>query len=133
MNRKQQAMGAEDVSERGEYAVQRNRITVVIALLLSFLLACFVWVVVMNLECTETLPLSLVDAPADPSVEYELSAEGLAVKGAAVNMKNGSIGVRIPAGAVPGESYRLTEADLVLPEGVETVVPLDLVLTVRAK
>ena len=43
-----------------------------------------------------------------------------------------TIGVVVPQGAVPGV-YTLTEADLVLPAGVQLTKPLTMTLTVSAK
>ena len=133
MNRKSNLQNANaEALENSEYAVRRNRRFDLIALLISFLVAILVWIVIMNLESTEELSLSL--SQNDPALCYELSCTEIQVRGRLADIKGcDAVTVKLPEGLSAGDCYALSEKDLCLPEGVALACPLDLFVTVRQK
>ena len=133
MNRKNTVLNAEsEVLESGEYAVKRNRRSGVIAAILCLILSLFVWVLVMNAE--ETKRLELVTPAADAAYSYELSASELEVHGKLIHLRDlEEIKISLPEDLTAGESYTLTEANLVLPAGVKPAGAVEIQLTVTAK
>lgn len=120
-----------DMHEDTDFTVQRSRSVRMIAAVLCILLAVLVWLVVIQLEQTDTFKLSLTGAPH----QYicVLSDTMIDVRGTALVLKEvDTIEVICPAIEAPG-TYLLTASDLKLPEGVTLAEELVLTLTVIAK
>lgn len=120
-----------DMHEDTDFTVQRSRSVKIIAAVLCILLAVLVWLVVIQLEQTDTFKLSLKGAPH----QYicVLSDTMIDVKGTALVLKEiDTIEVICPTIDAPG-TYQLTASDLQLPEGVTLAEELVLTLTVIAK
>ncbi len=115
-----------------EYVVRRSRLSDVIAIIVCIALALTVWVMVMNTEDSDHVFTKVLE-PASPYT-YELSLEHLEVKGSVSALRHATwIGVRIPEEAVAPGVYQLTEADLIIPQGVRLAEPLNMTLTVSEK
>ena len=114
-----------------EYVVRRSRLSDIIAVIVCIALALMVWTFVMNTEDTDQILTKVVNP--DPSYTYELSVEYVEVHGTVAALRNADfVSVRLPEGVAPGQ-YELDGDDLILPEGVRLVEPIQLTLTVRAK
>ena len=115
-----------------EYVVRRSRVSNVIAIVVCIALALTVWVMVMNTQDSDHIFTKVLE-PSD-AYTYELSLEHLEVEGSVAALRHAtSIGVVIPEEAVAPGVYTLTEADLVIPQGVRLAEPLNMTLTVKAK
>ena len=101
----------------------------VLAAAVCLLIAVLVWVSIMNAQDTDYIPV-YVENPQS-NVSYEFSADDVQVQGKVSALKHlTEINVYVPEG-LPSGTYRLTEADLNLPDGVHPVGDLKLTLTVE--
>ena len=102
-----------------------------LAALACVLIALVVWVCVMNAHDTDYIPLRVYNPQS--GVTYEFSADNLQVEGRVSALKDLTvISIVLPEG-LPFGTYRLTEADLNLPDGVHPADDLQLTLTVRGE
>ena len=131
MNRKNIDLVQEGEQQKsGEYAVRRSRWTDVIAALVCIVLAFAVWLLVMSRTDNDYFLLEVADPAA--GYTYSFSTTHLEVKGSVADLRaTDSVAVRVPATA-PG-TYEVTEADLILPDGISLVSTLKLTVTVSAK
>ena len=121
-----------DMHEGTDFTVRRTRSTNVIAAVLCIMLAVALWLVVMQLEQTDTVALSLKGAP--DAYTCVLSDTMIDVKGKTLALKGiDVIEVACPAWISAPGTYSLTAADLKLPEGVVLAEELVLTVTVSAK
>ena len=132
MNRKHTQ---ENITDNGEYAVRHSRKRDIVAAVICLLLAFVVWLLVMNVDSTAKVTLTL-EGESEAYV-YTLSEEELEVAGTVVSLKAAqqeSIILKIPAdmATVPGR-YEIKLQQLVLPEGVALTSLPELTLTVTAK
>lgn len=121
-----------DMHEDTDFTVQRSRSSKIIAAVLCILLAVLVWLVVIQLEQTDTFKLSLNGAPE----QYicVLSDTMIDVKGTALALREiDTIQVTCPKMINAPGTYQLTVGDLHLPEGVTLAEELVLTLTVLPK
>ena len=134
MNRKHVDTTDELEQQSGsEYTVKSNSRASVIAAVICLLLAVLVWITVMSR--TDSDYLSVYVADRQEGYVYELSADMIKVEGKVADLRLAKeIGVRLPENAGVGE-YKLSdgELELVLPEGVQLSVDIDLTVTVKAK
>ncbi len=121
-----------DVHEDTDFTVRRSRSSNVIAAVLCILLAVVVWLVVMQLEQTDTVSLSLKGVP--DGYVCVLSDTMIDVRGTALTLKNvDTIEVVYPKWIRSPGTYYLTATDLSLPEGVTLAEELVLTVTMVAK
>ena len=132
MNRKENAPQNDiEKQKSGEYAVHRSYRSNIIGAVICLLLAFVVWLLVMSSEDSDYVATRVLEPQA--GYTYTLSAVHLEVEGTVADLRHADyIGVRLPEGVKPGV-YELTEADLVLPEGVHLALPLSMTLTVEAE
>lgn len=113
--------------------VHKRVFTTLLALGVCLVLALFVWIVVMNSEGSDYVTVRL---PEKDGVMYELSASEVEVEAAMVQLKQLKyIELSLPeeaANATKG-TFSLTEADLILPEGVRLAGQWNATLTVAEK
>ena len=131
-------MNKKDILKNDEFEQQEGEAVVhaahrshwdLLALLLCLALAFVVWLCVMNATDTDYVRLELTGT--QEGTEYELSADGILVEGTISALKGlNAIEVRVPDYANEPGRYRLTEADLDLPEGIYPEGELRLTLTV---
>lgn len=118
--------------EDTDFTVRRSHASRVIAALLCILLAVAVWLVVIQLEHTDTVKLSLKGAPEQYACV--LSDTMIDVKGTVLDLKKiDAIEVICPAYINAPGTYLLTVSDLQLPDGVTLAEELVITLTVIAK
>ena len=121
-----------NVREDTNFTVRRTRSSGVIAAVLCLLLAVIVWLVVMQLEQTDTVGLSLKNAP--DAYTCVLSDTMVDVRGTALALKAlDTVEVVFPAWISAPGTYTLTAKDLDLPEGVVLAEELLLTVTVSEK
>ena len=119
-------------TETGEYALPRNRRANVIAAIVCLLLALAVWVLVMNAEDSNYVPVTLRDAPE--GYECVLSDSVIEVQGSVHYLKMAdAVEVIFPEDITGPGTYQLELEDLVLPEGVSLKGGMNLTLTVTRK
>ena len=113
--------------------VHKRVFSTLLALGVCLVLALFVWIVVMNSEGSDYVTVRL---PEKDGVIYELSASEVKVEAAMVQLKQLEyIELSLPeaaANATKG-TFSLTEADLILPEGVRLAGQWNATLTVAEK
>ena len=132
MNRKQISTQSGAGQHNGEYAVQRNYRSNIVAALLCILLAFFAWLFVMGREDTDYIAIRVSD-PVQ-GYTYTLSANYLEVEGTVAALRHADyIEVRIPVYAQREGTHRLTESDITMPEGVRLSDFPELTVTVTAK
>lgn len=137
MNRKHTENVAVPEQQNGQYAVTRNRKADIVALVICLLLAVLVWLMFMN--GTESDYVELVIEDECSSCEYTLSVTQVEIEGSAADLREiEAIGVDLSRVdkkhvTVVTENkviYEVTEANLLLPEGVALSKPLNLTVTV---
>lgn len=121
-----------DMHEGTDFTVRRTRSTNVIAAVLCIMLAVALWLVVMQLEQTDTVTLTLKGAP--DAYACVLSDTMIDVKGTTLTLKRlETVEVVCPAWIKEPGTYYLSPADIRLPEGVTLAEEFLLTVTVVAK
>ena len=121
-----------DTQETGEYSLHRNRRANVVAAVVCVLLAFVVWMLVMNVEDSNYVPVTLTGAPE--GYHCVLSDTVIEVRGSVRHLKNAEqVQVMFPEDITTPGTYHIELEDLVLPEGVSLKGGVELTLTVERK
>lgn len=133
MNDKHREKGSVELQyDNGEYAVRRSYRSNIVAIIVCLVLAFAVWIVVMNAEDTNYIPLSISGVPE--GYICVLSDSVIEVKGTVLSLKLADKAeIIFPEDAKSAGTYSIALEDLVLPAGVSLASGLDITITVEPK